>query len=296
MPPQLSSDIDQVLASVAQLASKLTGREGNGIREHIQQLAQVLAREGSDDELRASAARELEQLITALARLGAVRGPVAKAIRGFDLTKLADGLRTFVAYLRAPTAENQAQAEQLLARLQGEPALQPVPLEELQIDGRVESLAVQSALRQGLSGAEMARAVDRMKREMAAFKRQLEVRTDIEGRRTSTAIEMKRLLEALVQTGSALGKALDGERAAILAAFCRVDLAHMAAGMRAYAQWIPASMGRDPAASVAALQAQLAEALGPATEADAMRSDAERQADAEREAQAAIDRIFRGAP
>jgi hypothetical protein len=132
-----------------------------------------------------------------------------------------------------------------------------------------------------------------MKREMIAFQRQLEARMDVEGRRTSTSLEMQRLLEALVQTGSSLGEALDGARAAIMEAFCRVDLAHMAAGMRAYAQWIPVSIGRDPGAAIAGLRAQLDEALGPATEPDALRGDAERRIDVEREIQEAIDRIFR---
>jgi len=295
MTAPIPSSFEEVLASVAALSSKLTGREGNAIREHIQRLAQVLALEGPDAELRARAATELEQLIEVIARLGGLRGPVAKAIRGFNLTQLAAGLRTFVQYLRAPTAENQAQAEQLVANLQGSPVLQPVPLDELQIDERVESLAVQSALRQGLAGADLTRAVERMKREMVSFKRQLELRTQQEGHRASTAVEMSGLLDALVKTASALGKALEPERAAIMEAFCRVDLTRMAAGLRVYSQWIPASMGTDPAAAVAALRVQLADALGPATAVNAMAGEAERRADYEREIQAAVDKIFRGA-
>jgi len=291
---QIPDDVEPVLASVAALAGQLTGREGNAIREHIQRLAQVLAAEGPDAELRERAAGELDQLIAAIARLGGARGPVAKAIRGFNLVQLAAGLRTFVQYLRAPSAENQAQAEQLIAGLQGAPALQPVALDELQIDDRVESLAVQSAVRQGLAGAELARAVERMKREMAGFKRELEARTQREGHRTRTAGEMQGLLDDLIRAGGALGALLAAERAAIMEAFSRVDLAHMAAGMRAYSLWIPASMGSDPAAAVAALRAQLAEALGPPTEGDALCSEAERRAGFEREIQAAVDRIFRG--
>ena len=294
MTAQLPSDFEQVLAQVAQLSGKLTGREGVAIRENLQRLAQVLAAQGPDAELRERAAGELDQLIASLTRLGGLRGPIAKAIRGFQLGALADGLRTFVRYLRSPTAENQAQAEQLVASLQRSPVLQPVALDELQIDDRVESLAVQSALRQGLAGAELTRTVERMKREVAVFKRELEARTQQEGHRTRTAGEMQGLLDALIQTGSKLGKALEAERAAILAAFCRVDLVHMAAGLRAYSQWIPASMGADPAAAVAALRIQLADALGPPTASDALASEADRRAEFEREIQAAVDRIFRG--
>ncbi|HMG23129.1 MAG TPA: hypothetical protein VK607_17455, partial [Kofleriaceae bacterium] len=214
MTAQIPDDVEPVLASVAALAGQLTGREGNAIREHIQRLAQVLAAEGPDAELRERAAGELDQLIAAIARLGGARGPVAKAIRGFNLQQLAAGLRTFVQYLRAPSAENQAQAEQLIAGLQGAPALQPVALDELQIDDRVESLAVQSAVRQGLAGAELARAVERMKREMAGFKRELEARTQREGHRTRTAGEMQGLLDDLIRAGGGLGAALATERAA----------------------------------------------------------------------------------
>lgn len=295
MTAQIPSDFEQVLVSVAMLTSKLTGREGNAIREHIQRLAQVLAAEGRDVDLRACAATELEQLIDALARLGDVRGPAAKAIHGFNLEQLASGLRTFVQYLRAPTPENQAQAERLVTSLQRSPVLQPVPLEEIQSDEPVESLAIQSAIRQGLAGAELTRAVERMKRDIATFKRQLEVRAQQEGRRTSTATKVQNLLDALIQTGSSLGRALEPERAAIMEAFGRVDLAHMAEGLRVYSLWLPASVGIDPATAVAALKTQLADALGPATQPDALRSDADRQADHERETQVAVDQIFRGA-
>jgi hypothetical protein len=291
----LPGDFEQVLASVAKLSSQLTGREGNAIREHVQRLAAVLASDGPDGELRERAATELDQLIEAIARLGGARGPIAKAIRGFDLPALAGGLRTFVQYLRAPTPENQARAEQLVAGLQRSPVLQPVALEDLNIDERVTSLAIQAAQRQGLSGAALTRAVERMTREMASFKRQLEAKSQQEGQRTHTAGEMAKLLDAVINSGSQLGAALGGERAAILDAFCRVDLAHMATGLRVYSEWIPASMGVDPAAAVAALRDQLGEALGPPTAEHALRSDDERRAGAEREAQAALEAIF-GAP
>jgi hypothetical protein len=290
----LPNDFEQVLASVAKLSSALTGREGTLIRDHVQRLAQVLAAEGPDAELRARAATELDQLIAAIARLGGARGPAAKAIRGFDLPRLADGLRTFVRYLRAPTPENQAQAEQLVASLSRAPAAQPVPLDELDIDAQVDALAAQAVLRQGLAGADRTRAIERIKREVAAFKRQLEARTQDEGHRTRTAGEMQKLLDDLIRTGGDLGTALAAQRDAILGAFCRVDLGRMAAGLRTYSMWIPASMGEDPTAAVAALRAQLTDALGPPTAIDALCSEAERQAAFEAESQAALARIFGG--
>ncbi|HZJ63037.1 MAG TPA: hypothetical protein VFD36_05890, partial [Kofleriaceae bacterium] len=205
-----------------------------------------------------------------------------------------DGLRTFVEYLRAPTAENQAQVEQLVAQMQGASALQPVPLDELRIEARVQSLAIQSALRRGLEGVEAQRAVERMKREMTALVARLEARARHEGERARTASEMERLLDQLIGSGNKLGQAIAAERAAIAQAFRRVDLARMSDGMRAFAAWI-STPADDAAAHVAALRARLAETLGPPTAGDPLASEAERRADFEREITAAVEQIFRGA-
>src|SRR5262249_4865099 len=93
-----------------------------------------------------------------------------------DLGQLADGLRTFVEFLRAPTAANQAQVEQMVATLEGTAVPRPVPLDQLNIDTTVEQLAIESARRHGLQGAEARHAVARMKREMQTLVRQLELR------------------------------------------------------------------------------------------------------------------------
>ena len=272
-------EFEQLMAILGSLSTKLAGREGNAIREHLQRLANILALHGSgtqDAELRTRAAAELEQLVGAVAQLDkARRGPSAQAIRGMDLTQLAGGLRGFAAYLRAPTGENQAQVEQLVAKLQGAAVLQQVPLDELQIDGTIEELAVESARRHGLEGAELRHAVERMKRQMSALVQELE-----------------RLVDALVQTDSELGHAVARERAPIVQAFRSVDLVHMAEGLRVFAEWL-STPADDSAAHVTLLRAQLAETLGPPTVGDPARSEAERRADFEREIKAAIDQIFR---
>jgi len=289
----LPSNVDELLATVSAMSSKLAGREGNRIREHLQRLAAVLAQSGPEPELRERTAVELEQLIAAIVRLTGMGGPTAKALRGFNLRKLTDGLRMFVEYLRAPTAQNQAQVEQLVARLQGSPAMQPVPLDELRIDQRVESLAIQSALRRGLEGGDAQRAVERIKREMAVLVTRLEGHARQEGERARAASEMERLLDQLIQSGNKLGQAIAPERAAIAEAFRRVDLARMSDGMRAFAAWISTPTD-DAAAHVAALRARLAETLGPPTAGDPLASEAERRADFEREIAAAVEQIFRG--
>ena len=284
---------EQLMAALAGLSTKLAGREGNAIREHIQRLGNILALQGPEPELRARAAAELEQLVEAIAQLAKPRrGPSAKAIRDLDLGQLAGGLRTFAAYLRAPTGENQAQVEDLVAKLQGAAVLQPVPLDELRIDGTIEELAVESARRHGLEGAELRHAVARMKQQMSALVTQLEIRAKQEASRAKTAAEFERLVGAVVQTGTALGQAVANERAPIVQAFRSVDLAHMAEGLRVFAEWLSTPAG-DVTAHVATLRARLAEALGPPTAGDPARSEAERRADFEREIKAAVDQIFR---
>lgn len=288
-------DLATMMAALAALPAQLTGRDGKAIRESVERLAGILGAQGADAELRSRAAGELEQLTTVVARLAGAGGKPRPALGpgGLDLAQLADGLRRFAEFLRAPTAANQAQAEQLLASLHGPPP-PPVPLDQLNIDATVDELAIESARRHGLKGAEARHAVARMKREMTALVRQLELRAQQEASRATAAADMERLFDRVVQTGTPLGQALAPERAAVLAAFRSVDLAHMAEGLRVFGEWL-SKPSRDPAAHVAELRARLAETLGPATTGDPMRSEAERAADFQREIAGAVDVIFRGA-
>lgn len=283
---------DELMAALAGLSAQLAGGEASAIREHVQRLAGILAQSGPEAELRARAAEELEQLVAAIGKLGAARGPSAQAVRGLDLARLAAGLRTFAGYLRAPTSANQTEVAQLVATLQGM-APRPVPLDELRIGGSIEELAVESARRHGLQGAELRHAVERMKREMQTLMQQLEIRARQEASRARTAAEFERLFDAVLQSGSALGDALVPERAPIIQAFRSVDLAHMAEGLRTFAEWL-STPADDPAAHVAVLRARFAETLGPPTTGDPARSDDERRADFEREIKLAVDQIFRG--
>lgn len=294
-PADPGPDLAAMMAMLAALPAQLTGREGKAIRDHVERLAQILGAEGPDAELRGRAAAELDQLVTAVTQLaGRARpGKRSPAQAGLDLGQLAEGLRTFAEFLRAPTGKTQAQVEEMVATLGGTALPRPVPLDELKIDGTVEELAIESARRHGLQGAEARRAVERMKREMATLVRELELRAQQEASRARTAADMERLLGAVVQTGTALAQALAAERAPILDAFRRVDLAHMAEGLRVFGEWL-STPADDAAAHIAVLRARLAEALGPPTTGDPARSEAEHRADYEREIQVAVDQIFRG--
>lgn len=295
-PADPGLDLAAMMAMLAALPAQLTGREGQAIREHALRLAQILGAQGPDAELRGRAAAELDQLITAVTQLAGRVKPGKRSpaqAGGLDLGQLAEGLRAFAEFLRAPTGQSQAEVERMVATLGGTAMPRPVPLDELNIDGTVEELAIESARRHGLEGVEARRAVERMKREMATLVRELELRAQQEASRAQTAADMEQLLGAVVQTGTALAQALAPERAPILDAFRRVDLAHMADGLRVFGEWL-STPADDPAAHVAVFRARLAEVLGPPTTGDPGRSEAERRADFEREIQVAVDQIFRG--
>jgi hypothetical protein len=289
-------DLAAVIGALAQLPAQLTGRDGQDIRTRVERLAGILGAKGSDAELRSRAVAELEQLIEAVTRLAAgARGKqrAAEAKAAIDLGQLADGLRTFVAFLRAPTTANQAGVEQMIATLHGTALPRPVPLDQLNIDATVEQLAIESARRHGLAGADARHAVARMKREMTALVHQLELRAQQEASRATAASDMERLFDRVVDTGTPLGQALAPERAAIITAFRSVDLAHMAEGLRVFGEWL-ARRAPDPAAHVADLRTRLADTLGPPTAGDPARSEDERRHDFERDIQLAVDQIFRG--
>jgi hypothetical protein len=286
---------DELMGTLGTLATKLAGHEGTAIREHLRQLAAVLATQGSvppasDIVLRTRAAAVLEHLIASVVPLGGL-APL-RSLRGVNLGELVDGLRGFIGLLRAPAGERQVHVEQLIADLQASRVLRPVPIHSLEIDDAAEALAAESARRHGLEGAAMRSAVGRMKREMSTLVRQLELRARAESQRAQTASEMERLLDTLIGSGSALSKAVAPERAALVQAFRTVDLAHMAAGLRVLGHWFSTPAG-GPDAHFAGLRAQFAEAVGPPTTGDPARSEVERRADFDRHIRAAVDEIFR---
>lgn len=84
---------------------------------------------------------------------------------------------------------------------------------------------------------------------------------------------------------------LAGQRDEILREFCRASLAGMAAGLREYALWL-ATWAHDAQDQVGALRTRMWNVMGPQTFVDPRRSDAERRADYERQAQAGVEQIL----
>lgn len=283
---------DELMAALVGLSTKLAGREGSAIREHVQRLANVLALGGQDAVLRARAADELEQMAGTVAQVGeASRGSSARMIRDMNLGQLASGLRTLAEHLRAPAGASQAQVAELVAKLRDAAVLLPMPLDEPQLDGAIEELVVETARRHGLEGAELHQAVEHMKGQISALVRELQQRAKQDVSRSRTAAEFERLIGAVVQTGNALGAAVSRERTSIIQAFRSVDLVHMAEGLRVFAGWLSSSFDNSTS-HVAELRAKLVAVLGPPTSGDPARSEAERRADLERQIRAAVDQIL----
>lgn len=295
MPPNL----EELMAALGAVSGKLAGREGDAIRRHLQQLLEVLAQGGTqaapDAELRARAGGALDQLITALVQLLDGRGAAGSSLRGVDLKKLADDLRAFAEFLRSPTSENQAQAEQLIEQLQGSP-FQPVPLDQLKLDSTLDVLAAAAARRQGLTGAEARSTAERMKSEARVAIRRFELRAHDEAARAATAAQLDQLLDQLIETGTPVAQAVAGERASLVAQFRSVDLVHMSDGLRTFAAWLTSPVGDDLPAQLASLRAQWAAALGAPTHKDPARSDAEKRFDFERELASEVHAIFGTTP
>jgi uncharacterized protein YoxC len=118
---------------LATAAGQLQGLEGANLQKHVadlsaqvQTLAQNVEQKVHEEEVRKAAAAEAEQLIDTVVRAGtaagqaleASRAPLLNALRSMDLQKLADAMRLIAEFIANPTAENEAQAKQLVAKLQ----------------------------------------------------------------------------------------------------------------------------------------------------------------------------------
>jgi len=285
-------DLGDQLAALRALSSRLAGRDGDELRACIQRITEIAGAVGATAAERAAlparAAAELEHLVAAIGQLAELRGPAAGALRGIDVTPVVDQLRAFAAYLRAPTGETRAKIRALISGLPGGDAdPQPSPR-----DAWIAALARDAARAGGLAEDAVDEVVERATRTLALPVRQLELAAQHDAARASTAARLDPLLDAMIASGSALGPALAAQRAEIAHAFRRVDLGHMAGGLRVLSAWL-ATPARDTAAHVAALRDQLAEALGPPTLAEPAASDADRRAELEREVTAAVERAVR---
>jgi hypothetical protein len=89
------------------------------LAELVARVAQTLLAGGEDAAARTQAAADVEQLQAIVAATERQRAPGSPAgLGGFDLAQIGDALRVFTAWLRAPSAANEAEAERAMAELQ----------------------------------------------------------------------------------------------------------------------------------------------------------------------------------
>ena len=293
------------------MTSRLVGPEGDEIRACVHRLvaiagaAEVAVTVAPTDDaaLQARAGAELEHLVAAIVRLTGRAGSGTEAgievgievgieagtdaLRGIDVASVLDQMRAFAAYLRAPTGETRAKIRQLAAGLPGSGVAPQSPREAW-----IESLAMDAARSRGLAGDELYDVVERAARALALPVRELELAAQQDAARAQTAARLAPLLDAVIASGSAVGPALAEQRSEIAHAFLRVDLAHMATGLRALSAWL-ATSAPDPVAHVARLRDQLAAALGPPTLFEPAAGDDDRRTRLERAVAAAVDRAVR---
>jgi hypothetical protein len=295
------------LAALDAMTSRLVGPEGDEIRACVHRLVAiagaaevaVTVAPADDAALKARAGAELEHLVAAIVRLTGLAGSGTEAgteagneagndaLRGIDVASVLDQMRAFAAYLRAPTGETRAKIRQLAAGLPGSGVAPRSPREAW-----IESLAMDAARSRGLAGDELYEVVERAARALALPVRELELAAQQDAARAQTAARLAPLLDAVIASGSAVGPALAEQRSEIAHAFLRVDLAHVATGLRALSAWL-ATSAPDPVAHVARLRDQLAAALGPPTLFEPAAGDADRRFRLERAVAAAIDRAVR---
>lgn len=261
MPTSEPPTFDDLQAALDAACAKLASREGDELRARIQRLFEIV--DATDDQARdlpARTADELAQLIGALER--------------------------FVGHAPGERVAGVERIEQLFAALHASAE----PVAESPIDRQIAALVRAALEPRGLAALEVQRIVARAKRELATPARQLALGMQREAARSQAMGKLERLLETVAATGSALGKVLVDERAAIVAAFERADLDRMAEGFRVIATWLSTPTS-DVAAHLAALRPRLAEALGPLSMAAPTCHEAERTAALERALQDLVARF-----
>ncbi|MCX5744391.1 MAG: hypothetical protein NT062_18025, partial [Proteobacteria bacterium] len=113
--------------------------------------------------------------------------------------------------------------------------------------------------------------------------------------REQAAVEVEKLVDAVVGTGTALGRTLETQRDPIVDAFRGADLAKAAEGLKLLADWMmhPTDEGR---ARVEELVLQLQRSMGTLVGYDPARDEAARKEELRLGVKASLDKIFKPKP
>jgi hypothetical protein len=112
------------------------------------------------------------------------------------------------------------------------------PLAGQPVEVIIEVLAKLSGQMKGLDGAELRRHVTQITGQLQSLTTRVEQSFKQEATRKEAAAEVERLVDFLVRTGTAAGKALEKQRTPIAQAFQGADIDKLAEGMRKLADFM----------------------------------------------------------
>lgn len=169
----------------------------------------------------------------------------------------------------------------------------PGPAPAVTFEQLIESLAAVSTRLQGVDAREIREQVAQVKEQVASLGQVMERRAEDEAARAQAAASVEHLIEAIARTGTAVGQAVDAQRAPIKQALHGVDVSHLSAGLRVFADYL-SNPTEENQARARQLIEQLQQTMGPMFGWDPEREDRERRAQIKKDVRASLDEIFRG--
>jgi hypothetical protein len=157
----------------------------------------------------------------------------------------------------------------------------------------IEALAAVSTRLQGVDAAEIRQQVGQVKQQVETLGEVMQERAEDEHARARAAESVERLIESIARTGTAAGRAVDRQRGPIQQALQGVDVTHLAAGLRVFADYLvnPTEENQEQARQIIET---LQQTMGPLIGWDPAREQEERRAAIKRDVRASLDEIFRG--
>lgn len=131
--PLAGQPLEVLIDSLARFAGEMRGLQGDelkrfllGVALQMQTTIQSVEQKFAAEETRKEAAAEVQQLLDLLVKTGTTAGdaiekhrePITKAFAQADVQQLAEGMRALSEWMSNPTAQSEAQAKELMERLQ----------------------------------------------------------------------------------------------------------------------------------------------------------------------------------
>jgi len=161
-----------------------------------------------------------------------------------------------------------------------------------QMAGLVEVLALLAGRLQGLQGIDLKKHIGELKTQVQSVVDQVEQQQQTDAARDQAAIEVEKLVDSVVATGSSAGRALEAQRGPILDAFRAADLHKAAEGLHLIAEWL-SHPSDDTRKKVETLVDELQRTMGTVIGYDPAREDAARREEIRAGVKDSLDKIFK---